>query len=84
MVCDDPSQPAGTDHATFIMILQKRYERAKGAMGQMMGFPPWWIKYTVDTPGDTGHNGKLGGPQLEWLFCEYITSYNMACLLYTS
>lgn len=78
VVCDDPSQPAGTDHATFIMILQKRYERAKGAMGQMMGFPPWWIKYTVDTPGDTGHNGKLGGPQLEWLFCEYITSYNMA------
>lgn len=78
VVCDDPSQPAGTDYATFIMILQKRYERAKGAMGQMMGFPPWWIKYTVDTPGDTGHNGKLGGPQLEWLFCEYITSYNMA------
>lgn len=78
VVCDDPSQPAGTDHATFIMILQKRYERAKGAMGQMMGFPPWWIKYTVDTPGDTGHNGQLGGPQLEWLFCEYITSYNMA------
>ncbi len=78
VVCDDPSQPAGTDHDTFIMILQKRYERAKGAMGQMMGFPPWWIKYTVDTPGDTGHNGKLGGPQLEWLFCEYITSYNMA------
>lgn len=78
VVCDDPSQPAGTDHETFIMILQKRYERAKGAMGQMMGFPPWWIKYTVDTPGDTGHNGKLGGPQLEWLFCEYITSYNMA------
>lgn len=78
VVCDDPSQPAGTDHATFIMILQKRYERAKGAMGQMMGFPPWWIKYTVDTPGDTGHNGNLGGPQLEWLFCEYITSYNMA------
>ena len=78
VVCDDPSQPAGTDHATFIMILQKRYERAKGAMGQMMGFPPWWIKYTVDTPGDTGHNGELGGPQLEWLFCEYITSYNMA------
>lgn len=78
VVCDDPSQPAGTDHSTFIMILQKRYERAKGAMGQMMGFPPWWIKYTVDTPGDTGHNGKLGGPQLEWLFCEYITSYNMA------
>lgn len=78
VVCDDPSQPAGTDHETFIMILQKRYERAKGAMGQMMGFPPWWIKYTVDTPGDTGHNGNLGGPQLEWLFCEYITSYNMA------
>ena len=77
-VCDDVTQPKGTDHDTFIMILQKRYERANGKMGQMMGFPPWWIKYTVDTPGDTGHNGTLGGPQLEWLFCEYITSYNMA------
>ena len=78
VVCDDAAQPAGTDHATFIMILQRRYERANGAIGQMLGFPPWWIKYTIDTPGDTGHNGKLGGPQLEWLFCEYITSYNMA------
>lgn len=78
IVCDDAAQPAGTDHDTFIMILKRRYERAGGEMGQMMGFPPWWIKYTIDTPSDTGHNGKLGGPQLEWLFCEYITSYNMA------
>ena len=47
VVCDDPSQPAGTDHATFIMILQKRYERAKGAMGQMMGFPPCNIHWML-------------------------------------
>ncbi len=76
--CDDPGQPVGLDNSTLVKILKRRYERANGEIGQMMGFPPWWIKYTIDTPGDTGKNGKLGGPQLEWLFCEYITSYNMA------
>ena len=76
--CDDPAQKeglasAGEDHNTMVKIFNARYQRAGGAIGQLMGFPPWWVKYT------NHHNqgGKVG-TWIEWLFSEYITCYNLA------
>ena len=51
VVCDDPEQPAGTDHATMIKIMEARYNRANGEIGQVLGFPPWREeKYTTYNP----------------------------------
>ncbi len=76
--CDDPAQKngqanKGIDNSTMLTIFQRRYERANGAFGAMMGFVPWWIKYTK-------HNsqGSIDGAVMEWMFCEYITCYNLA------
>ncbi len=63
----------GIDNETMLMIYARRYERAKGAIGQLMGFPPWWLKYT-----DTSGQGTMKGTWIEWLYCEYITCYNLA------
>ena len=46
---DDPNQPLGTDRETFKKILRRRYNRANGEIGQLLGFPPWWMKYTKDS-----------------------------------
>ena len=76
--CDDPAQqsgaaPAGTDYNTLIKLLSLRYQRANGAFGALMGFPPWWMKYTTE-----GNQGSKGSVWNEWLFTEIITCYNMA------
>lgn len=63
----------GLDNETMLMIYARRYERAKGAIGQLMGFPPWWLKYTA-----TDAQGSQSAPWIEWLYCEYITCYNLA------
>ena len=75
---DDPAQKngqaaVGTDLTTLKKILQKRYDRASGAFGQLIGFPPWWCKYSTESG-----LGSLPGTSLEWLFTELITCYNMA------
>ena len=75
---DDPAQvngqaPMGTDVATLKKILQRRYDRAGGAFGQLIGFPPWWGKYSKDF-----NLGSQPATYLEWLFTETITCYNMA------
>ena len=76
--CDDPAQKngqadKGTDNATMLKIFARRYERANGDFGALMGFVPWWLKYT-----DTAGQGSQKGTWVEWLFCEYITCYNLA------
>ncbi len=63
----------GTDQETMLMIYARRYERAKGAMGQLMGFPPWWVKYCIDV-----EQGTAAATWIEWLYCEYISCYNLA------
>ncbi|MBR3844619.1 MAG: hypothetical protein IKM39_03840 [Clostridia bacterium] len=65
--------PMGTDNETMLMIFDRRYQRANGAIGQLMGFPPWWIKYTTHSD-----QGSKEGTWIEWLYCEYITCYNLA------
>lgn len=76
--CDDPAQKngqadIGTDNATMLKIYEARYKRANGTFGQLLGFPPWWLKYTT-------HNsqGSKVETWIEWLYCEYITCYNLA------
>ncbi len=76
--CDDPAQKngqatAGTDNATMLKIFAARYARANGAFGALMGFPPWWCKYTSHAG-----QGSKADTWVEWLYCEYITAYNMA------
>jgi len=76
--CDDPAQQNdqadwGTDNETMLMLFQARYDRAKGAFGALMGFPPWWVKYT-----SFKEQGFQDEVWIEWLYCEYVTCYNMA------
>ncbi len=76
--CDDPAQKnglaaAGTDYATMTKLFAMRYQRANGAFGALMGFPPWWLKYTA-----YAGQGSKGEVWNEWLFTEIITCYNMA------
>ncbi len=78
IVCDDPDQPAGTDHDTMIKIMKARYDRANGEIGQVLGFPPWWEKYTTYNPTGGDPRGRLAPNEIEWLYCQYSTSYNLA------
>jgi hypothetical protein len=69
--CDDPDQPRNTDRETLEKILQAMYDRSGGEMVQLLGFPPWWMKYT------TFHdNGNVEPVTLEWAFTQLITAYN--------
>ncbi len=69
--CDDPNQILGTDLATLKEILLNRYYRAKGSFGEVIGFPPWPLKYT-------SHNGwnKIEATQLEGAFTTFISQFN--------
>ena len=69
--CDDPDQPLGTDTTTLKTILLNRYVRAAGEFGEIVGFPPWWIKYS-------NHNdwGALDPTVVESTFTLIIGMYN--------
>ncbi len=69
--CDDPTQPLGTDAKTLKTILSTMQERNNGKMSKLMGFPPWYMKYTTYL----GH-GKPEPVALEWAFVSLITEYN--------
>ena len=69
--CDDPDQPPNTDRKTLELILQTMYDRSGGEMVQLLGFPPWWMKYTTFR----GHS-NVEPTQLEWAFTQLITTYN--------
>lgn len=71
--CDDPDQPLGTDLATLKMIFKGRYDRAEGAFGQILGFPPWWVKYTTSKA-----MGSLVPTTVEWIYVALVTAYNLA------
>lgn len=70
---DDPDQPKGTDYNTLCKILQAAYDRADGDFTQVVGFPPWWMKYT-----DFLGRGNMGGVDLEWQFAQLASTYNCA------
>ena len=77
--CDDPNQKVGTDHATLRKIFTRRYERSNGEIGQLLGFPPWWIKYCSDvTLPDGTPTGSMPATWIEWLFSEIISCFNLA------
>ena len=69
---DDPLQKVGTDTETLKKILNKRYERAKGEFGCMVGMPPWQVKYT-----SYQNMGDVYTVRLESDFVNYLTQYNM-------
>ena len=69
--CDDPEQPVGTDAATLHKILDYFCERNNGKMGKLMGFPPWYMKYT-----EFHEMGSKPATVLEWDFVEFISAYN--------
>ena len=71
-VSTSPAEP-GVDNLTMCQLFDRRYQRANGAMGQLMGFPPWWVKYTRFA--DQGPQGEVW---MEWLLSEYVSCYNMA------
>ncbi len=63
----------GVDNETMLMLFERRYQRANGAIGQLMGFPPWWLKYT-----EFDNKGTRAATWIEWLFTEYVSCYNLA------
>ncbi len=69
--CDDPNQIIGTDAATLRAILLNRYYRAGGEFGEVVGFPPWQLKYTT-------HNnwGSVIDTAVEAAFTSFVTCYN--------
>ncbi len=69
--CDDPDQPLGTDRKTLDYILMKQEKRAGGEMIQMIGFPPWFMKYC-----EHQNHGELVATVLETLFTDVISKYN--------
>ena len=72
--CDDKDQPKGTDRETLCKILQAAYDKADGGFTQVLGFPPWWVKYTRDFK----NRGNKGGVELEWEFAQLASTYNCA------
>lgn len=77
--CDDPNQPVGTDLATMKQLFARRYERANGEFGQLLGFPPWYIKYSSNmTMPDGTLTGSMPATWIEWCFTEILTCYNLA------
>jgi len=71
--CDDPYQPKGTDYNTLIYILQTVKDKNNGKMSKLMGFPPWYMKYTTYL----GHGGT-DPAILEWNFTAFLSKYNIA------
>ena len=69
--CDDPNQPMGSDAKTLGTILGYFQDRNNGKFGKLMGFPPWYMKYTV-----FNNWGTSGEVQLEWAFVAFITEYD--------
>ncbi len=69
--CDDPTQKLGTDRQTLIQILTNRYYRAGGEFGEVVGFPPWALKYAT-------HNGwgSVEATSVEGAFTALITMHN--------
>jgi len=70
--CDDPDQPMGADYRTLCKILATAEKRNNGKMGKLMGFPPWYMKYTT-----YHNNGKIESVDLEWNFTSLLSSYNL-------
>ncbi|MBQ8718719.1 MAG: hypothetical protein IJY66_05585 [Clostridia bacterium] len=69
--CDDPTQELGTDAKTLGTILGFFQNRNNGKFGKLMGFPPWYMKYTKFNDW-----GKSGEVELEWMFVAFITGYD--------
>lgn len=69
--CDDPDQPLGADAKTLGTILEYFQDRNNGKFGKLMGFPPWYMKYTK-----FNNWGSSGEVALEWAFVAFITGYD--------
>ncbi len=69
--CDDPDQPMGTDAKTLHKILKHYYDANNGKMTKLMGFPPWYMKYTTFRD-----HGSVVATTLEWEFVEVLSQYN--------
>ena len=69
--CDDKKQPRACDSNTLATILRTMQKRNKGQFTKLMGFPPWYMKYTTHL-----NNGSTAPVSLEWQFVAFITEYN--------
>ncbi len=69
--CDDPTQKRGTDYNTLAKILGAVRDRNNGKMCKLMGFPPWYMKYTTH-----GDNGTPEPVELEWNFTAVLSTFN--------
>ncbi|MBQ4065350.1 MAG: hypothetical protein IJD10_04560 [Clostridia bacterium] len=70
--CDDPDQKKGTDYNTLIKILDRVRVKNDGKMCKLMGFPPWYMKYTTYR-----NRGSIEPTTLEWNFASVLSYYNV-------
>ena len=69
--CDDKKQPRACDSRTLATILEAMQKCNQGKFTKLMGFPPWYMKYTTHL-----NNGSTAPVSLEWQFVAFITEYN--------
>jgi len=71
--CDDPTQPMGTDFKTLTKILSAAEKKNNGEIFKLIGFPPWYMKYTTHL-----NRSSVEPVALEWNFTALLSSYNIA------
>lgn len=69
---DDPYQDMGTDYRTAVKILYaQNIRQTTGDSTHLVGFPPWWLKYTDNcemtyVPSESGQSAMSEPVQTEW------------------
>ena len=70
---DDPTQPVGTDRATWISIMNAcNQQTGKSEMIKFCGFTNWHMKYT-----STSSSSVHGDVETEWETVKLTTAYNI-------
>jgi hypothetical protein len=69
---DDPGQRLGLDKEALQEVMRSLYDRCRGGVIQVGGFPPWPYKYT----DQANPPGKHEAVPTEWEFGRVLSQYN--------
>ena len=80
---DDPYQDMGTDYRTAVKILYaQNIRQTTGDSTRLVGFPPWWLKYTDNcemtyVPSESGQSAMSEPVQTEWATTKLYGYFNI-------